>query len=270
MRKAFTLIELLVVIAIIAILAAILFPVFAQAKLAAKKAAALSNSKQLGIGVMIYAGDYDDNYPLTYSVNAGSPWAANTMPTGPVTGFSNVNTWADLVYPYSKNKDIFTSPARPNAGKEQYAWCWWCNNFNVPKMAFGMNPPANYYREPGVFDYGGYNMSTFTEPASKVFLTEVYNGIPDFAIWWFTGWSAMGRDTNNASRENGGRLHYVFADGHAKALKPLQTIRPSLMWNSSDQYPYAINYSPWEYGTSEADAQQKIISKLDLNRYKDL
>ena len=60
MRKAFTLIELLVVIAIIAILAAILFPVFAQAKAAAKKTADLSNHKQIIAGIMLYAGDNDD------------------------------------------------------------------------------------------------------------------------------------------------------------------------------------------------------------------
>src|SRR5579862_9447937 len=63
MKKAFTLIELLVVIAIIAILAAILFPVFAQAKLAAKKAVSLSNQKQIGLGVILYTNDYDDMYP---------------------------------------------------------------------------------------------------------------------------------------------------------------------------------------------------------------
>src|SRR4051812_31157002 len=62
-RKAFTLIELLVVIAIIAILAAILFPVFAQAKLAAKKTQSLSNSKQINLGIQMYMNDQDDRYP---------------------------------------------------------------------------------------------------------------------------------------------------------------------------------------------------------------
>src|ERR1700736_4417720 len=62
-RKAFTLIELLVVIAIIAILAAILFPVFAQAKLAAKKTTSISNQKQMGLSLIMYANDYDDLYP---------------------------------------------------------------------------------------------------------------------------------------------------------------------------------------------------------------
>ena len=71
MRKAFTLIELLVVIAIIAILAAILFPVFAQAKEAAKKTAALSNVKQTGTSFAIYLSDSDDTFPLGYRYTPG-------------------------------------------------------------------------------------------------------------------------------------------------------------------------------------------------------
>src|SRR4051794_16440535 len=65
MKRAFTLIELLVVIAIIAILAAILFPVFAQAKAAAKKTACLSNVKQMATAAQLYLGDNDDSYPST-------------------------------------------------------------------------------------------------------------------------------------------------------------------------------------------------------------
>jgi prepilin-type N-terminal cleavage/methylation domain-containing protein len=72
--KAFTLIELLVVIAIIAILAAILFPVFAQAKLAAKKTTDLSNQKQIGTMLMMYATDNDDYYPLTSFPSKGNSW----------------------------------------------------------------------------------------------------------------------------------------------------------------------------------------------------
>ena len=72
-RKAFTLIELLVVIAIIAILAAILFPVFAQAKLAAKKSADLSNSKQIGIGLQLYIADNDDVFmPSNHRENSSA------------------------------------------------------------------------------------------------------------------------------------------------------------------------------------------------------
>jgi len=122
MKKAFTLIELLVVIAIIAILAAILFPVFAQAKLAAKKASSISNQKQEGLAIIMYAGDYDDMYPredgctLNDSFNpafnvqpAGSsplPWCTST-----VFAFrDNHYEWYKWVLPYVKSQQLFFHP----------------------------------------------------------------------------------------------------------------------------------------------------------------
>jgi prepilin-type N-terminal cleavage/methylation domain-containing protein len=95
MKRAFTLIELLVVIAIIAILAAILFPVFAQAKDAAKSTAALNNVKQLGLGSLMYANDNDDALPLVYATDA--------------TG-QGLDTWQGQVFPYTKSWDIATHP----------------------------------------------------------------------------------------------------------------------------------------------------------------
>ncbi len=95
-NKAFTLIELLVVISIIAILASILFPVFAQAKLAAKKIVSLSNEKQIGTAMLMYSNDYDDCYPLsTY-------W-----PNGPSSGYMARWSSQEVVGPYIKNVPIF-------------------------------------------------------------------------------------------------------------------------------------------------------------------
>lgn len=105
-RSAFTLIELLVVIAIIAILAAILFPVFAQAKLAAKKTQDLSNMKQVGLGLLIYIADFDDNFPL-YQFGDFSNWPASTKL------WSSVNT----IGPYTKNYDLLLSPADSRIAK---------------------------------------------------------------------------------------------------------------------------------------------------------
>ena len=109
MKRAFTLIELLVVIAIIAILAAILFPVFAQAKEAAKKTQCISNQKQIGTGMILYATDTDDVF---------CPAAVNMDGQGTVAGKNGTNgggngwkTYDMLLLPYEKNDRIFTCPS---------------------------------------------------------------------------------------------------------------------------------------------------------------
>lgn len=120
MKKAFTLIELLVVIAIIAILAAILFPVFAQAKTAAKKTAAISNQKQISLGLLMYIDTYDDQYPRRRGCEAGTSLntALNdggTARCGGARGFGDSmtwQTWQKYILPYTKNVQIFFHPLR--------------------------------------------------------------------------------------------------------------------------------------------------------------
>jgi len=92
--RAFTLIELLVVIAIIAILAAILFPVFAQAREKARQTACLSNMKQIGIGLIMYAIDYDEQYPPS-QLGAGT----------------DLVSWPQMMQPYIKNEQVFVCPS---------------------------------------------------------------------------------------------------------------------------------------------------------------
>src|SRR6476661_7679135 len=93
-RKAFTLIELLVVIAIIAILAAILFPVFARAREKARQTQCTSNLKQLGLSILQYTQDYDEVFP--YGVS------------GP--GANRVYGWAGPIYNYVKSTDVYRCP----------------------------------------------------------------------------------------------------------------------------------------------------------------
>lgn len=139
-KRAFTLIELLVVIAIIAILAAILFPVFAQAKTAAKKIQTISNMKQLGTATLIYVADYDDLFPSAYWIQANSiirTWPVYSSTYYPadssgnwagVAGLDGMHTlWHNSIEPYKKNleltevagvqKNAFAIPATATRGQ---------------------------------------------------------------------------------------------------------------------------------------------------------
>jgi len=133
-QKGFTLIELLVVIAIIAILAAILFPVFAQAKLAAKKTSSLSNVKQVGLAEKMYQIDNDDYFVL-FQVNyndsscpasTGGPHCSDNLPT-------HAPMWDELVQPYIKSLQMFVDPGVGDAdgiyGSGQNAWFYNQNRF---------------------------------------------------------------------------------------------------------------------------------------------
>jgi prepilin-type N-terminal cleavage/methylation domain-containing protein/prepilin-type processing-associated H-X9-DG protein len=105
-RNGFTLIELLVVIAIIAILAAILFPVFAQAREKARQTSCLSNIKQQGLAVHMYAQDYDETLPPW--------WVPNAAVTDP-PGASAIHYWYVNLIPYTKNRDVFRCPSAGGA-----------------------------------------------------------------------------------------------------------------------------------------------------------
>jgi len=120
LNRAFTLIELLVVIAIIAILAAILFPVFAQAKAAAKKTQDLSNNKQLGLANLMYAGDVDDNF--SFAIRAD--WNA---------------TWVTNVLPYVKANGLYRSPFDSGSADTFAAPGDWLNGWAGRPVSYGAN-----------------------------------------------------------------------------------------------------------------------------------
>jgi prepilin-type N-terminal cleavage/methylation domain-containing protein/prepilin-type processing-associated H-X9-DG protein len=263
--KAFTLIELLVVIAIIAILAAILFPVFAQAKAAAKKTASLSNVKQLSLGHIMYANDYDDTFATSWC-----------------KGFAG--DFSFFVQPYLKNLNVLTSPDRPISPASLAGPCandpwggWFFqpggrdNPTNLPLLwAYGFNNGPNYNDNLGLVtsntaapnggqaitvNVGGVDVPdtvrnypeigiTFTSvvaPADTLMLGST-NGLPlmalDFDDLRPAGVPAGVVDTpcESAARDHttgpdAGGYNMAYVDGHGKWVKFNPT--PSYEMNSS-------------------------------------
>lgn len=254
LKRAFTLIELLVVIAIIAILAAILFPVFAQAKMAAKKTQALSNVKNLGTAVQIYLGDYDDTYPLG---NVWNPVNNRTSYNRFIpTPSSQVKTWnpaieaaqiaavdafySNSLYPYIKNTGIWDDSVATSTT-------------SIYSLSFVGGMPYQGVRDNYAYAYNGllnsYSSTAVTAPAGLILFSMAGNRKTPGA--WFTNptidctrvpsgpcvyakgnancatASGTNGDASFFSRASGGagfmmysgQWPLVYADGHAKTRK---------------------------------------------------
>jgi prepilin-type N-terminal cleavage/methylation domain-containing protein len=220
-RKGFTLIELLVVIAIIAILAAILFPVFSRAREQARKAACMSNMKQLGLALMMYVQDWDETYPPN---RRGIVRGGCTRPcNAPVAPTSNA-TWRTLVQPYVKNWQIFRCPSQPYHPPEELG-----NGCLNPSLPFNPpGPPSDFSSD---YNYNGSSfcgipkrMADFKTPATIIMVQEAGIGPPDAGTW--CNWCFRKESAWHAD----GKV-FIFADGHVKWLKPQQTTSPINMWN---------------------------------------
>ena len=221
-RIAFTLIELLVTIAIIAILAAILFPVFARARENARRASCMSNLKQIGLGIMQYTQDYDERYPpaFVWDSSSGKPTALDTDPSHPSGYFtiSNASTgghyksWMDLIFPYVKSTQIFVCPSDSHTGAPPYI---------IPSYGYNMGF-GGYYSSQGV--YGGG--SSYWMPLAQAQVNrpaEVILALDDSNTWSniVADPAAIGTNAKNPAVQNivaphlsGGNA--VYADGHAK------------------------------------------------------
>jgi len=249
--KAFTLIELLVVIAIIAILAAILFPVFAQAKLAAKKTAGLSNAKNLGLALQIYQGDYDDNLIKSFfgfPSDCGGPWATYWG-------------WRDSLAPYDKSNDILRDPSNPfnspnydsvsgddpnltkprstnyavNSGIIGFANAG-ANTPNCqPDLPGGLNSLSQVEDVAGTieivasrarwndlrFSFGGYGPEVSALGGPPKLVDDTDN------TWCIliNGTRTCPASGNGPFHANGKQINFVWADGHAKAKAFSQSLR---------------------------------------------
>ncbi len=223
MRRGFTLIELLVVIAIIAILAAILFPVFARAREKARQSSCLSNVKQIALGAMMYTQDYDETYP---------PGLANTGGTaqGPVSqnaAFTSIWLTYDLIFPYVMNRQVFFCPSGDEA--VTYSGDYGFNRVLCPdlrtstsgtpvKMARVLAPADTFM----LLDAGGYMVSATnasTPTGSFWYIPGTWDPTRDPGAVGFgsSPISATYQSDYKQGRHNQG-CNIGYADGHAKWL----------------------------------------------------
>ena len=206
--SAFTLIELLVVIAIIAILAAILFPVFAQAREKARQTSCLSNTKQQALAIQMYTQDYDETLP------------AAAYSTG---------RWSDLLLPYVKSGGIYKCPSDSKP----------LNRTSPTGSAYELSYIANY----GVLSpwrYMGHSLAEFDTPADTIAVTEknegttregmtAYNGSRPMTLQEAQNPNGIFKERVAWDRHNQG-FNNVFIDGHAKWHRLEQTIAPRFLW----------------------------------------
>jgi prepilin-type N-terminal cleavage/methylation domain-containing protein/prepilin-type processing-associated H-X9-DG protein len=233
LRKAFTLIELLVVIGIIAILAAILFPVFARAKEAGKKTVCLSNIRQIGLATSLYLGDYDGAYPQTKTASEHpdvddangslddpdykSVFVLISQYLGPV-----------LAPDQLKRQRIYACPDDPAPFDEV------CETINEQA------PPVESYLANGYFVFG-LKDNNVPNPANTILYAErrsqSADGVNQYCDYMYHPWfnpsnpNAPGNDMDAATGAIATERHssgsnFLFAEGHAKSLRWTQTYAP--------------------------------------------
>jgi len=265
----FTLIELLVVIAIIAILAAILFPVFAQAREKARAATCLSNEKQIGLGIMMYVQDYDETAPLKrVSGVGGLDWWTAKM-----------TCWKDGIYPYIKDGGrpynngqpyadhgaggVFACPDNPatwstaksfgfigtgNPGDEtsRFPRSYALNNWAAVNES-GTNKP--FWPCAGDAPCGDGSFAHINTPASTIMVAETLGAAiditPNYLSWSTTPDGALsGGGSLSPVQGHTKRTNAVFFDGHVKSIAPVQSVQDDL-W---DCYTGADSYKSQQAG----------------------
>ena len=252
-RSAFTLIELLVVIAIIAILAAILFPVFARARENARRASCQSNLKQIGLGILQYTQDYDERFPLSrYS-----------------PGVNISRSWHYTVQPYMKSTQVFSCPSNTN---DNIAGSTLDGDVKVENDYMGV---ATFRNQPGGIPYSTFPAEYF---GNTISIASVQFPSTTFAVMEHDKDYATDTPIFDIASEGGdydpaatgrkglfaghlGTSNYLFVDGHVKSLRPSAT-----MGTTDGSNRWSLDNNPIGYPPSLETA--KAILTIATEKYK--
>jgi prepilin-type N-terminal cleavage/methylation domain-containing protein/prepilin-type processing-associated H-X9-DG protein len=222
-KRGFTLIELLVVIAIIALLAAILFPVFARARENARRASCQSNLKQIAIGFKQYVQDYDEKYPPLFA-----DLATGSISVG-LSGFDSADDrgWGELLQPYIKSTQVFQCPSEPTlamtgTGAANGEFTDYCYNGNIAQQ----------------------NEAVFTAVANSVLIGDASRGSNESACNQNkpNGYD-FGYPPNAGYEQHLEGNNFVFADGHVKWLKPGKVLPGDADCNGGSNAPSSGNFT---------------------------
>ena len=263
--RGFTLIELLVVIAIIAILAAILFPVFAQAREKARAISCLSNTKQLATAAMMYVQDYDETF-------FWNPWPGGCPDSGGTDPKMAHDHWAVMIYPYTKNAGIYGCPDytgvtyyskypfvnKPDGTSGLYVCGDATQKIVVPTVKFGLNEVL----------FGGHDpvsLAAVQSPASigmmvdNNYLFSYWNcmvGPQDSKVRAYFPEGRNSVDYYQSKPRHSGGMNFAFADGHSKYGKSSDT--PDMASRSDAQKGY--------YNVLQSDKQFDTVAACEADR----
>ena len=217
---AFTLIELLVVIAIIAILAAILFPVFAQAREKARQAACLSNMKQIGIAAQLYTQDYDERLPGSGALD---------------TDVSDANDLTGILVPYIRQQHgqgIWRCPSHTGFS----AASGWTSSYGYNWQYLLVPGPDYPHSEYNGFENGGVSLAYIARAATTLSFIEHTPPSTTVNLWTYVARPGDTTDTDGFGRPNfrhNGKANGLYCDGHVKIAGPAiaQTVNETEYWD---------------------------------------
>ena len=244
----FTLIELLIVISIIAILAAILFPVFARARENARRASCQSNLKQMGLATTQYLQDYDERYvPRRQILNTSyAPKPADYSEMYFVENNSGGDYkihWQELLQPYVKNRQIFHCPSETYKPGTRYVGNYGINSAISSDLSSGgttlhnaavIAPAVTYY----IMDFSSYSLS------AGLMQTDYWRYLP--GIGNVTGWDCEGKNAH-ADCQTGRHftgVNVLFADGHVKWLTSATVYQQAILWGSHSKSAHPTAFDP--------------------------